>query len=124
MPRGGRRAGAGRKSGDAWASKAPEPVRALARAKVQEILTSERDPLDVLVRLAFDEEQDPTLRVQAAAAAMPYLRPRLSAMVAMNVPAGGAGQVDAQQLLQCLNERLARLAPPVTLDAEPAEHAA
>jgi proline dehydrogenase len=111
MPVGGKRPGAGRKPGAAWASKKPAPIRDMAKARVREVLTTAQDPLSVLVEIAADVEQDVQLRVQAATAACPFMFPRLSAAVVATAPA--TARDDTQGLVERLMQRFARLAPPV-----------
>jgi hypothetical protein len=127
MPVGGKRPGAGRKPGAAWKGKNPRPeaVRAMAKKRVQEVLTSAKDPLSVLVEIAADEGRDVQLRVQAATAACPFMFPRLSAAVVATAPA--AARDDTANLVERLMQRFNRLAPPpVTIDAqaEPAQQEA
>ena len=117
MPRGGKRPGAGRKPGGARA-KPPGPVT-LARAEVAKVLKAAKSPMAVLCEIAADDNRDPTLRVQAAAAVCPFLYPRLSAAVVADV----SEKVDrptTQALLSRLSQQFARLAAPQTIDALPA----
>ena len=110
MPVGGKRAGAGRKSGDAWHSRKPAPIRDMAKQRVREVLTTAQDPLSVLVEIAADATNEPTLRVQAASAACPFMFPRLSAAVVATAPA--TARDDTAGLVERLMQRFARLAPP------------
>ena len=116
MP-GGRRPGAGRKSGDAWAGKAPRDpaVRDMARERVREVLTTAQDPVAVLVEIANDKGHDVQVRVQAASAAAPYIFPRLSASVVATAPM--ASKDDHAGLIERIMGKLAAKAPPaVTLE--------
>lgn len=117
---GGKREGSGRKAGAAWRPEA-RALRAEAREKLAAIVGSSRDPLEFVCALATDPEQDVALRLSAASIALPYLHPRLSAMasVTAKVPDGA----DPQAVLDTVLNRIARLAPPPTIDAEcePAE---
>jgi hypothetical protein len=81
MPRGGARPGAGRKSGEQWATKKPVAVRTLARRKLVEILQREDDPLSVAIAIAGDDSQDVSVRLQAVQTVLPYIYPRLSAQI-------------------------------------------
>ena len=119
MPVGGKRPGAGRKPGAAWHSRKPEPIRDMAKQRVREVLTTAQDPLSVLVEIAADAGNDPSLRVQAASAACPFMFPRLSAAVVANAPA--TARDDTGALVERLMNRFQRLAaPPMTIEAEPA----
>ncbi len=119
MP-GGKRPGAGRKSGAAWAgaNPRPAPLRDMARTRVREVLTTAQDPLSVLCELASDAGQDVQLRVQAATAACPYLYPRLSQSVVATFSANS--KEPAAAIVDRLLNRLERMVPAVaTVEAEP-----
>ena len=75
------------------------------------------DPLAVLVEIAANVDAEPTLRVQAAAHACPYLYPRLSAAVVAQVPA--SQQHESAALVDRIMGKLARFVP-VTIEGEPA----
>jgi hypothetical protein len=118
MSRGGARPGAGRKPGGAL--KKPPAAVAVARAEVKKVLAAGKSPLAVLCELAADENRDPVLRVQAAAAVCPFLYPRLSASVVADV-SDKVDRPSAQALLSKLSASFARLAaPPETIDIEAA----
>ena len=123
MPHGGKRAGAGRKSGADHVSKRPPAIRELARARVRQILQAEKDPLSVLVQIASNEDLEPVLRVQAASAACGYIHPKLSAAVVATKDLD-SGRPDANQMVAKLSTLLARLAGPpsqaLTIDADKA----
>ncbi len=119
MPVGGKRAGAGRKAGAAWASKKPASVRDMAKARVREVLTTAQDPLAVLVEIAASNDADPQLRVQAATAACPFIYPRLSAAVVANL--GTPEKGDPARLVDELLQRIAKRVPAMpTIDHAPA----
>ena len=117
MPRGGARPGAGRKAGGVQAK--PRETIAVAREEVRKVLKTTKNPLAVLVEIAADESKDPTLRVQAAAAALPFMMPRLSASVVADVsPKLDRPTNDA--LLEKLSRQFARLLPQgETIDVLP-----
>ena len=113
---GGKRAGAGRKPGAAWAGPRPAPIRDMARSRVRELLTTKLDPLAVLVELANDETLDPALRIEAAQSACPFLFPRLSAAVVATAPM--SAREDTARLVERLSARFARLVGPApTIEA-------
>jgi hypothetical protein len=119
VARGGKREGAGRKSGAGWQSPKPAAIRALASNRVREVLTTATDPLSVLVEIAADPGQDTQLRVQAATAACPFMFPRLSASVVATAPA--SARDDTAGLVDRLMHRFAKLAPPTqTIEGEAA----
>lgn len=121
---GGRRPGAGRKPGKA---KVSPTIRATARANVVEILQNRRDPLMSLLDLADDTETPVDQRIKAYAAAMPFVRPRLSMAVTADVtPKDGAEKVDQALLLGKMMSMLDRLAGsnkpvPVTIETKATE---
>jgi hypothetical protein len=121
MPHGGKRPGAGRKSGTAWQGKTPrpQPIRQMANARVREVLTSANDPIAVLIDIANDSSVDVQVRVQAASAAAPYMFPRLSAAVVATAPA--SAKDDTAALVERLMHRFARLAPQaITIEGDDA----
>lgn len=61
--RGGRRPGAGRKSGEEWAGSRSPSLRALARERVAEVLNTDADPLPALCAIACDPTVDTALRI-------------------------------------------------------------
>jgi hypothetical protein len=107
---GGRRPGAGRPKGSIW-KPAVATLRTAAIEKMQSIVGSDRDPLAVVVEMACDPEEDKQLRLSAAAVALPYLYPRLSATQVQATHT--TVKVDPTQLLDRIAERVARLAPQV-----------
>ncbi len=115
---GGRREGAGRPPGVAWKT-ATRGLRAEARAKLAEIVGSDLDPLTFVCQLATDADQDPGLRLSAAAIALPYLHPRLSAMasVTARLPDGG----DPREVVATVLERLERMRSPVAIEGSATE---
>ena len=118
MARGGKREGAGRPAGNKW--KPPMKVlRQDAVEKATKIVNAGDDPLTVVSGWVMDTSLDPSFRLSAAACVLPYLYPRLSATqvdAKMTVT-----KVDSSDLLRRLDERLAKIAQPVTLNAEPEE---
>jgi hypothetical protein len=114
MP-GGRRAGAGRKAGDAWKGKVPRPplAKALAQRVVREVLACDRNPVLRLVEIAYDPKVPVDTQVAAAAAACPYLFPRKSldvtATVALDHP-------NASAIVDKLLRRFASLPQHDTID--------
>jgi hypothetical protein len=126
MPRGGKREGAGRKPGTPGPGKGnyerTDCNRALAKATVTKVLTAERDPLFVLVDLAFDADNDVQVRKEAAIAALPYIHPRLSAIVTANVQQPVAA--DQSVLMGKLLGRIAKIeaarAPIIEVESEAA----
>ena len=111
MP-GGKRPGAGRKSGDAWKGASPRDpaVRSLARARVKQVLSEAQDPLSVLTEIAANATLEPQLRVQAATAACPFIYPRLSAAVVATTNAAPTPHDHAVLVDRILN-RIASKAP-------------
>jgi hypothetical protein len=122
VPRGGARAGAGRKPGGLRAK--PRETIALARAEVRKVLSAAKSPMAVLCEIAADESRDAVLRVQAAAAVCPFLYPRLSASVVADV-SPTLDRPTTAALLSKLSQQFARLsAPGETIDALPEPEAA
>lgn len=105
---GGRRAGAGRPTGSGWKPHVAN-LRVAAVEQMQAILGSDRDPLAVVVGIACDPNVDQQTRLGAAAIALPYLYPRLSATQVQATHT--TVKVDPSQLLDRIAERVARLAP-------------
>lgn len=82
MPAGGARAGAGRKKG----SKSPQTLK---RAEIAaKALDNGLTPLDYMLSLLRDEDQDQAVRVDVAKAAAPYIHPKL-ANIEHSGPDGG-----------------------------------
>jgi hypothetical protein len=118
MPRGGARPGAGRKPGGERA-KPPGPV-AIAREEVRKVLRAGQSPISVLCEIAADETRAPELRVQAAAAALPFLMPRLTASVVADV-SDRVGRPTTKALVDRLASAFGRLAqsdPPKLIEAD------
>lgn len=117
MPRGGKREGAGRRSGKAWGGSASRPavIRELASERVREVLATASDPLAILVEIANDRTVDVKLRVMAASAAAPFIFPKLSAAVVATVPAGE--REDTAALVDRLMHRFNRIALPAPAPA-------
>lgn len=103
---GGRRAGAGRKPGSGWRPHVAN-LRISAVEQMQDIVGSQRDPLAVVVEMACDPTLDRQTRLGAAAIALPYLYPRLSAtsVQATHLTA----KVDPALLIDRLAERISRI---------------
>lgn len=108
MPRGGSRPGAGRKPGSAAAH--VQKIRTVARAKLAEYLNSGRDPLQVLIDLAFNDDVEVALRIQAAGMALPFLHPKLSQQTINSTSIHA--QVDQRAVIENLQARFDRLAAP------------
>ena len=122
MPRGGKRPGAGRKGPGKGNYPRDNSNRALAKATVSKVLTSERDPLLVLVDFAFDPELPAELRKESAVAALPYIHPRLSAVVTASVqqpPAADQSALMGKLLGQIAKIEAARV-PTIEGEAEAA----
>jgi hypothetical protein len=118
--RGGRREGAGRPAGSGWRP-AVANLRLEAIEQMQAIVGSESDPLAVVVAMACDEKLDRQTRLGAAAIALPYLYPRLSATT---VQANHiVTKIDATELLARIADRIGRLVPR-TVDVAATEQAA
>jgi hypothetical protein len=96
MPPGGRREGAGRKPGSV------SKLDAEARKKAAE---GGMMPLDFLLGIMRDDEQDARSRLDAAKAAAPYCHARLSS-TELSGPSGGPVSVQTSQKLDIsdLNE--------------------
>jgi hypothetical protein len=119
MPRGGARKNAGRKSGEAWASPKPQPVRVAARAVVRRALAGSDNPLEILLSIAADEAVPVDTRIVAAVGAAPYMFPKLSAAVVQQHHT--VTKIDGPELLARLSDRIAKLsvsAPPAAIEAE------
>jgi hypothetical protein len=123
MPKGGRRAGAGRPSGSGWTS-AVSGMRVAAAEQLVSVVGSETDPLRIVLAIAADPTADVQIRLGAASIALPYLYPRLSATT---VNATNTNiNVDAASLLDRLDERISRLGktePPPVIEAVPDDDA-
>jgi len=123
MPRGGRRPGAGRPSKAKQAQKQNVTLRAAARAAAQNYLDQGIDPLKVLLRIAFNQTEPSSVRVQAASAAAAYMHPRLTAQ-AIATATVTAPAADGRRVLDKLMQRLRALQAPSepetrVIDAEP-----
>ena len=97
---GGKREGAGRKPG------AVSKLDREARARAQESGTM---PLDYLLSIMRDEDQDPAARRDAAKAAAPYCHARLSA-TELSGPSGGPVSVQTTNKLDVSDLSLEELA--------------
>lgn len=99
---------------------AAKVLRTEARALLAEIVGTDRDPLLIAIKIAEDEAQPTPLRLEAALGCCRYLHPTLSAAQVDHRHLHA--KVDAAQLVERLNERLARLANPpeipATIEAE------
>ncbi|MBV8576371.1 MAG: hypothetical protein JOZ58_15240 [Acetobacteraceae bacterium] len=94
-------------------------VRTAARRRVAEIIAEGKDPLDVLIDLAFNSRLDAALRIQAAAAAVPYVHPKLSAQV-VDVHRRQVSDMEREEGSGFLIERLnALVGVPRTIEVEP-----
>jgi hypothetical protein len=89
----------------------PEVIRDLVR----EVRDTDRDPLRVLLEIANDRKQPTLLRMQAAAVAVKFVRPALSAAAiqVQNVEP----KADAAPAIQTIMGRLDRLAVPSPIEA-------
>jgi hypothetical protein len=83
---------------------------------MQEIVGSERDPLAVVIAVACDTTLDKQTRLGAAAIALPYLYPRLSATTVQATHV--TTKVDPALLIDRIAERIARLVPAPQLVSE------
>jgi hypothetical protein len=84
--------------------------------KMTAIVTSDADPLSVVANWVVDQSLDPEFRLSAASVCLPYLYPRLSAS---QVDAKLTVQkVDSADLLRRLDERIAKLGHPATIEAQ------
>jgi hypothetical protein len=103
---GGRRSGAGRPPGTGWRP-AVAAMRTTAAERLTTIVGGSRDPLEICLDIAANGGEDTQIRLQACAIALPFLYPRLSAT---QVDARHTTvNVDAGQLLDRLDERIAKL---------------
>jgi hypothetical protein len=117
MPRGGRRPGAGRprkgnEKNRPIISDTPLQVpritlRAAARGAAMQYLEAGRDPLRVLIDLAFDESQTPNVRLQAATNAAAFIHPKLNAQTVSQATV--TANVDSGAALEKLMSRLQNL---------------
>ena len=119
--RGGRRNGAGRPAGTSWKSETKlirPKISALRAETVQKqaaIVGAETDPLTVVSNMVLDTTLDVGTRLSAAAVALPYLYPRLSAsQVDARIT---SVKIDSADLLKRLDERIAKIGQAPTLDA-------
>lgn len=110
---GGHRAGAGRPAGTGWKPHVAN-LRTAAIEQMQAIVGSDRDPLAVVIDIACDPEVDRATRLGAAAIALPYLYPRLSATTVQSTSI--TAKVDAQELVERLSQKFGRLAAPTVAD--------
>ena len=116
---GGRRNGAGRPTGSRW-KPAAKALRADAVEKALAVVNAGNDPLTVVSGWVMDTSLDMNFRLSAASVALPYLYPRLSAS---QVDAKlTVTKVDSTDLLRHLDERIAKLGQPTTIEAQPEVH--
>lgn len=119
---GGKRKGAGRKSGAEWQSKRPQKVMVKARQTLVQIMEEGRDPLLSLLEIADSPETPLELRVKAYQAALPYCRPRLSMQVTADAtPKDGQQEVSGTHMVEKISQMLEAFKPqqkPV-IDLEP-----
>lgn len=121
MSHGGRRVGAGRKAGSAAGRILT--IRGAARERIAELMVEGRDPLDVALAIAFDDSEPTPMRLQAAAVALPFVHPKLSAQTIQATSLHG--NIDQAAVLASLLDRLDRLARPasgpvIDVSSEPA----
>ncbi len=76
MPRGGSRAGAGRKKGTV----APSKVTQIRQQMIAKAVHNSLTPLDYMLSILRDETKDWKDRLKAAVDAAPYIHPKLSNM--------------------------------------------
>jgi hypothetical protein len=104
--RGGRREGAGRPVGSGWKAKVGA-LRDETLARMTSIVSSDQDPLTVLVSMVLDDRLSVELRQCAASIALPFLYPKLSATTVdqrtTNV------KIDGSVLIEKLNQQIERL---------------
>src|SRR3954471_17838561 len=96
MPKGGRRAGAGRPAGSGWRPAVAE-MRVAAAEQLVSVVGTESDPLRIVLEIAADPATDVQTRLGACSIALPYLYPRLSATTVASTNTNI--NVDAGQLL-------------------------
>jgi hypothetical protein len=127
MPRGGRRPGAGRprKGQEKNCPQAPDAppsgpritLRSVARAAAARYIEEGRDPLRVLIDLAFDATQTASIRLQAATNAAQFIHPKLTAQAVSQATV--TAQVDSGAALEKLMSRLQNL-PALPVSESPA----
>ena len=111
MPRGGKRAGAGRPLGG-------KTVRGSARAQVMRLVADKQSPLDYVVSLASDSDAPTSLRLEACRICLPFLFPRLSAMASVVARVDGRDPQAILNKLQAALHRPAISSEPATIEAE------
>jgi hypothetical protein len=90
-------------------------MRAAAAEQLISVVGSPQDPLSIVIGFACNESLDVQTRLGACSIALPFLYPKLSAT---QVDARHTvTKVDSADLLMRLDERLAKLAAPVTIEA-------
>jgi hypothetical protein len=120
---GGRRAGAGRPPGTGWTA-AVAQMRTAGAQRLTAIVGGSRDPLEICLSIAADDGQDTSTRLQACSIVLPFIYPKLSA--ASVDTRTTTVNIDAAQLLDRLDERIARLGkaePPALIEAVPDDDA-
>src|SRR5689334_9281360 len=78
MPSGGRRAGAGRRPGSGW-QPAIRAMRTISAEERAVIVGSDRDPMQFLLGVVWNDQLDVQVRLSAAATAVQFLQPKLAA---------------------------------------------
>lgn len=113
MPSGGARAGAGRKPGQ---------IGRMRRQAVEIAARLDVNPLAILLGVAADSRQSVNTRVTAAAAAIPYCLPRLSASISAQVPVKASDGAGLDRLIASLDKLRDAQPPGLTIEhqAEPA----
>jgi len=105
---GGRRPGAGRKSGLLW--RGSDAVSAQSRAQVAALAREhDADPRGFLASVMNDQKVDLQTRLSAATALMPFCYPKLSAQAVVSTRIEA---VEPGALIRTINERLARITEP------------
>ncbi|MFL5255853.1 MAG: hypothetical protein ACJ8AI_23735 [Rhodopila sp.] len=99
-------------------------MRATAAERLTTVVGTSRDPLEIVLAIAADETQDTATRLGACSIVLPFIYPKLSAT---QVAATTTNiNVDAGQLLDRLDERIAKLQPgnvPQLIEVAPDDEA-
>jgi hypothetical protein len=85
-------------------------MRATAAERLTTVVGTSRDPLEIALGIAADETQDTATRLGACSIVLPFIYPRLSATQVAATTTNIS--VDANALLDRLDERIERLRAP------------
>lgn len=110
MARGGARKGAGRKSSLSFAPTKRMQIQAEAKAEavkevVREVRKKGDTPLEYMLNVMRDETVDSKRRDSMAAAAAPYLHPKLSTATLNVKQAGSLSELSTDELIAALHAR-------------------